>query len=274
MAYVVGYSTVIFDSEDDIPSEEPDALPILEKSMVVFDTEADLSEPKSGRDRFLSTKKSQTITTSSNTTPKTVKKLPNDSFRRKPTSELENQVFSSIPKNFFSPLEEKQIRDAIHISDYVNDTIGSPDREGGLFIEEDDEEDFLEYFVPIPKPQGGPVVKGPEGAKRKKETKPTIFHAMIPGNPFDVEDESESSGEEEFILFGKYLDGNIHKCTPIEISPDATLNELRNSFTDATGKKVKKMSTTSNPDEFITGDHIPISAWPDITNGSFINIYI
>lgn len=90
--------------------------------------------------------------------------------------------------------------------------------------------------------------------------------------------EEEEGEEEEYTLFGRYTDGKATKCVTIEISSDATINELRNAFSDAIGKKVTNISTTTNNsnishNEFMTGDHLFISSWPDITNGCFLNIF-
>jgi len=92
------------------------------------------------------------------------------------------------------------------------------------------------------------------------------------------DDEGGDGEEEEYTLFGRYMDGKATKCVTIEISSDATINELRNAFSDAIGRKVTNISTTTNNssishNEFMKGDHLFISSWPDIINGCFLNIF-
>ena len=96
-----------------------------------------------------------------------------------------------------------------------------------------------------------------------------IYRSELDKDVSNIEDETD----EEYTLFGKYSEGKISKCVSIDISSYATVNELRNAFSDVIGKKVMKMSNSVTPDEYIVGDHIVISAWPDLTNGCFLNIY-
>jgi hypothetical protein len=79
----------------------------------------------------------------------------------------------------------------------------------------------------------------------------------------------DDSGQEEYTLFGKYNDGKVKKCATIQISCDATVNELRNAFSDTIGKKVTKLSAGGD----IVGLHTPISAWPEIADGCVLDIY-
>lgn len=87
----------------------------------------------------------------------------------------------------------------------------------------------------------------------------------------DTED-NEDEVDDEYTLFGRYKEGHSKKCATIEVNRESTVNEVKNAFSKIIGKKIKGFSISSNPDEVITGDHIPLSSLPDITNGCFVDI--